>query len=510
MGSAVDRQIGRYKFISELGRGGMGIVYRAIDPAIGRMVAIKTVSLKEIGNEDETALVQRRFLREMRLAGSVSHPHIVSIHDAGGHDGIIYMVMELVEGRSLDRLLAAGSRFDVPDVCAVLRQIASALDYLHAKGIVHRDLKPANILIDRQEVAKLTDFGIARALSHPKLTRTGLLVGTPHYMSPEQLLGHDAEAASDQFALGVIAWQMLVGRRPFEGEDLASLTQRILQKEPSPIPTRLGVTAQAEQVLRRALVKDRNRRYPTCSNFVEALARTAAPVPTKKYPYAAAAAGLCVAVATLVLAPRPPQPSAASVPRTAATSHQPSISVKAKASGAESPAQDEILPHKYPARFSVDNAEAARAPTAFRVNSTPAGASVVVDHDASARCTTPCSLFLTPGRHALAATLASHRTALKIFNSASEPDVFLVLEPERGTLVIKTTPTGAIVFINGRIRPEITPAVFSLPPGTYALEVSHGETASGVFQIAVQDGETKLLAVELDGARHGITSTPKR
>ena len=192
-------RIGRYEIVSELGRGAMGIVYRAHDPRIGRDVAIKTIKLADQAGPDETQGLRDRLFREAQSAGRLSHPGIVTIYDIAEENGIAYISMEFVEGRTLEGMMNSGEVGDLRTVTQLIEQMAGALDYAHAREIVHRDIKPANILVTHQGEMKITDFGIARIASS-KMTQTGTVMGTPSYMSPEQVRGESIDGRSDQFS----------------------------------------------------------------------------------------------------------------------------------------------------------------------------------------------------------------------------------------------------------------------------------------------------------------------
>jgi len=264
-------QIGRYRILDELGRGATGIVYKAQDPAIGRVIAIKTIRLSDFTDEAERDRLRERLFREAQSAGILSHPNIVTIYDIAEESGLAYIFMEYVDGPPLERLLNGPDTIDREALLSIFRQTAIALDYAHKKGIVHRDIKPANILIHDGHLAKVTDFGVAKILSQ-QMTQSGVMMGTPNYMSPEQVQGHAVDGRADQFSLGVIAYEVLTGEKPFVADHLPSLLYRIVREDPVP-PQRLNPTLgpQVEMVLRKALAKHSTERYPSCAEFVEAL-----------------------------------------------------------------------------------------------------------------------------------------------------------------------------------------------------------------------------------------------
>jgi serine/threonine-protein kinase len=270
-------RIGRYKIVRELGRGAMGVVYHAIDPNIGRPVAIKTINLATVLKPDEQERMRERLFREARSAGILSHPGIVTIYDVEQQGDLAYIAMEYVDGPTLDQLLAQPQALPPDRMFSILAQTAVALDYAHGKGIVHRDVKPANIMIAANGTAKITDFGIAKITASEQFTMTGSIVGTPHYMSPEQVQGQAVDGRSDQFSLAVIAFEMLTGEKPYTGEHLTTVVYKIVAEEP-PSPHRINSSlgSEIESVLKKGLAKKPEARYGSCTEFTEALERACA------------------------------------------------------------------------------------------------------------------------------------------------------------------------------------------------------------------------------------------
>src|SRR5437763_5974712 len=270
-------RIGRYKIVRELGRGAMGVVYHAIDPNIGRPVAIKTSQFGTGRKPEELERMRERLFREARSAGRLSHPGIVTIYDVEQQGDLAYIAMEYVDGPTLDQLLSEPDPLDPERMFSILGQTAVALDYAHSKGIVHRDIKPANIMVTADGTSKITDFGIAKITASEHLTMTGSIVGTPHYMSPEQVQGQAVDGRSDQFSLAVIAYEMLTGEKPYTGEHLTTVVYKIVAEEP-PAPRRLNPTLSSaiEGVLRKGLAKRPDGRYRNCQEFAEALEKACA------------------------------------------------------------------------------------------------------------------------------------------------------------------------------------------------------------------------------------------
>ncbi|MCC6609214.1 MAG: serine/threonine protein kinase [Burkholderiales bacterium] len=254
-------QLGRYRIQAELGRGAMGIVYRARDPVIDREVAIKTIRIDLA--RDELARFETRFFTEVRAAGRLSHPNIVTVHDAGRESGLVYVTMELLEGPSLADLLAAHTPVAPARIATIGAQIADALAYAHAQGIVHRDVKPANIILVRDQVPKLTDFGVAR-LPSAASTLAGTLVGSPRYMSPEQITAQAMDGRSDVFSLGVVLYELLTGEAAFEADSLHAVMHRVVtHAPPSPATLNPRVPAALDRIVCRAIAKRPEDRYPT-------------------------------------------------------------------------------------------------------------------------------------------------------------------------------------------------------------------------------------------------------
>jgi predicted Ser/Thr protein kinase len=268
-------RIDRYELQEILGRGAMGVVYLARDPAIGRVVALKTIHLPDGLEERERGESLERFAREARAAGLLSHPNIVTIYDVGDlgvGDGTSYIAMEFVEGRSLRQMVPHGERLDPDHVLDIAMQVARGLDYAHRRGVVHRDVKPANILVRDDGLVKLADFGVARLESSSDLTRTGESVGSPSYIPPEMLRGEPVDGRADIFSLGVLVYELLTGSKPFRGDSLAALYHQTLSIEPRP-PSSLNaeVTAEWDAVVARMLAKRPEDRYAGAAQLLDDL-----------------------------------------------------------------------------------------------------------------------------------------------------------------------------------------------------------------------------------------------
>ena len=269
-----NKKFGRYEIVGELGRGAMGIVYKARDPQIGRMVAVKTVLLRGQEPEEEEEF-RKRFLGEAQAAGRLQHPGIVAIYDVGedseNHDP--YLVLEFVNGESLNRVLAREKKLPLPRALQLAQEIAEALDYAHAQGVVHRDIKPANILLTEDGRAKIADLGIAQ-LNLAHFTLPGRVLGTPAYMAPEQLSGEGCDGRSDLFSLGVILYAMVTGHSPFHGNSATTVCFKVVNREPVPASALdLDLPRALDAVISRAIAKDPNARYQRGSDFAADLQR---------------------------------------------------------------------------------------------------------------------------------------------------------------------------------------------------------------------------------------------
>jgi len=258
--STLPEKFGRYEIVREIGHGAMGVVYEALDPTIGRKVALKAIRFDGIGTTADEAA--RRFKNEARAAGGLNHPNIVTVYDAGEDSGVLYLAMELIEGPTLDALLRTRRTIAPPQAVDIVRQICAGLDFAHGRGIVHRDIKPANILLASHGPAKITDFGIARA--GEAMTITGQVVGTPNYMSPEQVLGRTLDGRSDLFSVGVMLYEMVTGERPFEGQSITTIMYKIVHETPIP-PLKLDSTIhpRLSAVIEKALAKSPGERFPS-------------------------------------------------------------------------------------------------------------------------------------------------------------------------------------------------------------------------------------------------------
>ena len=263
---------GRYEIMGELGRGAMGVVYKAMDPVIGRTVAVKTIKLSEEGTGLSRPELLTRFQTEARAAGLLTHPNIVVVFDAGEEDGLYYITMELVEGKSLQAHLDGGQAFALPRVLRIMEQTCSALQFAHERNVVHRDIKPANIMLTADDTVKVTDFGTAKILQFGTMQQTAHVMGTPSYMSPEQVKGRAVDGRSDIFSLGVLLYEMVTGEKPFPGQNITTVIYKIVNEEPVP-PRQINPSIHPgiNAVVIKALAKEPEARYQSCREMLEDL-----------------------------------------------------------------------------------------------------------------------------------------------------------------------------------------------------------------------------------------------
>src|SRR2546428_2563478 len=292
---------GRYEIIGELGRGAMGVVYKDMDPVIGRTVAVKTIRLSEEGTGLSRPELLTRFQTEARAAGLLTHPNIVVVFDAGEEDGLYYITMDLVEGKSLQTLLDGVHAFLLPRTLRIMDQTCSALQFAHERNVVHRDIKPANLMLTADDTVKVTDFGTAKILQFGTVQQTAHVMGTPSYMSPEQVKGRAVDGRSDIFSLGVMLYEMVTGEKPFPGQNITTVIYKIVNEEPVP-PRQINPSIHAgiSAVVMRALEKEPDQRYQSCREMLEDLRNYRSIVPGGNNPQSTMVMGGGSPAATLV------------------------------------------------------------------------------------------------------------------------------------------------------------------------------------------------------------------
>lgn len=265
------KKLGRYEIDGVIGQGAMGIVYKGVDPKIGRVVALKTLHPGAELPASQMEEFKQRFAREAQSAGRLTHPNIVTIYDVGEEGAIAYIAMEFLEGQSLEEMILKRQPLSIETIIRIMTDLCSGLAYAHKNGIIHRDIKPANLIITNDGTAKITDFGIAKIVS-TSATQTGMIVGTPSYMSPEQITGRPVDARSDIFSLGAVLYELLTYEKAFPGDNITTVMYRVVNENPAPVSAvNMSVPAPFAEIVRKALQKNPNDRYPDAESMLRDL-----------------------------------------------------------------------------------------------------------------------------------------------------------------------------------------------------------------------------------------------
>lgn len=511
MAFEVGSTIGDYEILELLGSGGMGTVYKVRNVISDRVDAMK-VLLPDLRNSPELC---DRFVREIKVQASLRHPNIAELYTALRLENRLAMIIELVHGVSLSTKLQDGL-IDVRLAAGYASQVLQALQYAHTKGVVHRDIKPANIILQMDGIVKLLDFGIAKAATEHKLTITGSALGSPYYMSPEQVKGQQSDPRTDIYSVGIMLYEMVTGVHPFDGESEFAIMLAHLQMTPAPPhEVAAGLPATLSEVILRAMAKEPTERFQTAAEFRVALEsvfparRPRAPAAATPRPRAPepqvietpppvrreapprpasrlARRGLWAAGALVVLGlagwgvvfqlnRTPTAP-----PRPAPAAPAPPI--------AQSPV-DKPVPRK------TDTPPAPPAPTKrpppapvvaeVAIKTEPAGAKARLD-ETEKSCTTPCALEATQGKHVLRLTLEGHREQrreIQVSGGTLElPAISLI--PLAGDVLLQTQPPDASIWIDDKLWPKKTPAQITLPPGKHRVTVEKdGVKASQVIEV---------------------------
>jgi predicted Ser/Thr protein kinase len=523
-------KIARYEIVDVLGKGAMGVVYRAEDPNIGRQVALKVTRVDVAGMESEETL--RRFRQEARAAGVLNHPNIVTIYDAGEHEGLFYIAMEMIHGVTLQALLADRRLLEADKAIEIIRQTSAGLDYAHDHGIIHRDVKPANIMITPEGLVKIMDFGIAKVGSG--MTTVGQVLGTPSYMSPEQVRGLQLDGRSDLFSLGVILYECLTGQKPFTGDNVTTIVYKIIGEPHAPPRTlNSALHPQFDAIVGKALAKDLAQRYQNGAELARELTALDADISGKvgeiTTAYARESNPLTAAVAMAAggaaagAAPAPHSSKTATLPtgQFAETNVAPMHVAKPAASrvttAAPATSRRNVVPiavaaavlvaglgggaaiwmrHTRQVRLAAEQ-EAARhvaeqqmqkqqqeqhqqaAAVAAPVNAAPLPVKFVFRSSppqATVRLrgrvigTTPFTVSLPPGSYNFDVRKDGYvpLTASDVKILSTTPSVQVTLQTNRATVHVESTPKGAAIFVDGKDTAQVTPADVSVEP-----EVAH-------------------------------------
>ena len=518
------RRCGRYQLQQEIGEGAMGRVYRAFDPLVQRVVAVKTIR-PEVLTTDTAAEYLRRFRREAQAMGPLSHPNVVSVYDVGED----YFVMEYVEGISLQSLLAHRVSLTVAEAVRILAPMAEAIDYAHRFGIVHRDIKPGNILIQPDGQPKLMDFGVAR-LSASLATGSGQFFGSPSYMAPEQIEGDKSTpltSSADLFSFGVVAYEVLTGQRPFVGDSVAAIIYRIVH-EPAPPPSTLNerLPTHYDEVFHRALAKCPDERFPNALSFVTALA------------------GDEITMPEALLAPMPvvgtATPGRSSLPLSSPVSvawpHRPATEMethllKRRADGSLEPggsASRRWLPWAVgAAALLVTAAEivalggpvplraaatrpAPSLPEGLRVETRPPGASVWLDGHLAGEA--PLSIpDVRSGLHHVRVAEDGHAPAeltFEIPDGVRPPPLRFVMAPLFAPTEIYSDPAVAAVSIDGRLVGTTPIEKLTLGPGPHVIRLDREQFLPVVRKVEARAGVKLVVRARLDRPAASTSPTP--
>ncbi len=552
--------IGRYQIIKELGKGAMGVVYKATDPNIGRTVAIKTCRLDIHGMEADEML--HRFKNEARAAGVMNHPNIITIYDAGELEGMFYIAMEFIEGQTLFELLKQEKVLAPEKVIDIIRQACAGLDYAHKHGIIHRDIKPANIMMTGDSTVKIMDFGIAKG-GGSGMTATGQVVGTPNYMSPEQVKGKPLDGRTDLFSLGVVLYEMITGERPFSGQNVTTIIYKIVNENP-PAPRDLdsSVHPGLSAVVMKALAKDVNQRYSSGADLSRdlqnyssfeaattavataappsvpaaaagaakpalapvqlpavAAAKAAAPkaphldstvaAPPKKIPPAAPAAKkpvpwlvLGALAAAVVLAGAVytfSHRSSAPVapPSAGTTATSPSAPPAAPVAGTEEPK----VPTPSRGAASAPKPALPIASGDLQISSTPFGAAVTIDGKGNPDWVTPfAARKLKPGRHTVNFTFKGYQPETRQVDvvAGQKLPVIVKMQIATGYLSLGSNPPGAAIYLDGRDTGQVTPARISANEGQHRIALRKEGFKPQITYAEVALGQTFTFAPALE------------
>ena len=509
------QNIGRYQIVGELGKGAMGIVYKALDPTIGRTVALKTMRLDVHGMDTEEML--KRFRNEARAAGVLNHPNIVTVYDAGEQEGLFYMALELIEGQSLHALLAEHRVLPAEQIIEISRQVCAGLDYAQSHGVIHRDVKPANIMITPDRTVKIMDFGIAKAGGG--MTSVGQVLGTPNYMSPEQVKGRPLDGRSDLFSWGVILYEMVTGEKPFTGQNVTTIIYKIVNEDPIP-PRELDVTIHPglSAVVTKALAKSPDERYQKGADLVRDL-QNYKTVGTPPEP-----------TSVLAAVPEGPQPAAApkdaSQPAAGVAASAPTTkpaAVKRAAAPAPGRPQNLLLPLSAVALLLVlaiagvawYRNRIAAAPQQSTAAMTPPATSPSTPPPAPVQATPAPAPGSPPETSPADAADAQPGSAKPVHHSraaAVTPTASPPAAAATGGLELTSSPAGASVQIDGRSSSTwVTPyTATGLAAGAHSISFAKPGYAPVTRAVQVVAGQSTPLEVHLAAVTNllGVTSSP--
>ncbi|VAX22329.1 Serine/threonine protein kinase [hydrothermal vent metagenome] len=534
--------LGRYEIISELGRGGMGIVMKGKDPKIDRLVALKIIKFEDIADSGRIKELIERFHIEARAAGKLTHPSIVTIYDVGEQSGMSFIAMEFVEGRDLADILRKEKKMPFKRAANLIIQIAEGLAFAHERGIIHRDIKPGNILIQKNDKVKITDFGLARLQSAGSVTQTGHAVGSPLYMSPEQVQSLPMDGRSDIFSLGVMFYELVTGVKPFEADSLTGIIFKIIKDDPLP-PTTFNkrLSSSAEAVIKKMMAKDPEQRYRSGGDVAGDLKRISSfPDGFGDLTGSDAAMTLDFAVSDTVSTDGAPQKSKGLLWAIALLSIAvsvggawwylqgakrqavlPELAVKApeKPASDSPPIPERLTPDNPPkdAKQAVATPAKPEAPEpvailkGFVAIDSPIESEITIDGIAVG-ATPITSLELDPGKHTIEARADSFKPWKKEIKISSGKLVTLTADMKLadGFLKISSLPKGALVFINGE-KSGRAPVKIELAAGDHKVTIKKPGYRSFTKKIKIKSAKTAEISAKLDKLGFGslrVTAIP--
>jgi TonB family protein len=503
------KRFGRYEVQREIGEGAMGRVYRCFDPMMKRIVAVKTVKKEFLTRETRDEYL-RRFRREAQAAGRLSHPSIVSVFDVGED----YFVMEHLEGSSLQVILRDRGQIPVDEAVRILSPLADALDYAHRSGIVHRDIKPGNVFVLADGRPKLMDFGVAH-LESSSMTAQGHFFGSPSYMAPEQVSGGQVAAAADLFSLGVVAYEMLTGHRPFEGASITAIMYRVVNEDP-PAPRQwdFDLPPVFDDIFKRALAKNPAERYPDAAALVRALEkREFVPVPDEVLAHLeetlnpSEARALAAATRGGSVTPVPPEVlgSLETTDLQSALAHEAGRRRRPRRGGlvlaGASLAAGLIA--LYAARGSAPDPPPPPMPSrpgGLRIETDPPGAAVILDGQVAGQ--SPVALLtVRPGVHMVRVARDGYAPAgltLEVRNGEPLLPLRFVMEPLNAKLRVRSDPAYAIVRVDGKTVGTTPLDSFDLAPGHHEVRVERRGYAPATQTVEGRGGQTVEVSLRLE------------